>query len=891
MRLLYLHLENYINIYHGLGRTSIDIDFSKCKHKVLIELGQNGSGKSSIFKAISPFMDDSSVFIPDVDVKKIISYALNDGTNLTITYTAYKGIKTRSKPSRCSIIRSYPNGNSFELNENGNITSGKEIIFDLLDLNDDYIVLSAISATNKGLGDLTPSERKKYVSSILSAISEYSDMYKLFSSKLVVLKSLLKSISVKLSQIGSVELVQKSINDDELSLQELINKRNQLLNKIAVSQSKLNDIANITNSNLVQELQELIKRKNDLENNINKIPKDDLDKYTEQYILEITELHAKLSSSYELLNERMKEIVLQEEIIQKEIESDKIKLSNMHNQDIYNQLKEKLSLLNNKVVQYQSKFLSLGFNNYNNISESEYELVLSSIERFNSIIEYLGDNYDQSIREKALDDNYRIESYDDMKLSLQNELDQLIKEENEQNKLKEISNKFSLIPKDCNNLNSCPFIEDIIRSKKLFIGSDNYNNLIYNLENIENNLKEIDDIQKKNQLILDCREKYNNILSIISPIIKPLSYFISNITLESLKYNFIHLIKLDIDIESYQEYSNYISLIQSTNEDINRLRDDIEKLNSDKEFMTLKISIQKLQNDLETLLKNKSDTMIKLNEVENNYKEVKNKYERITEIKVFKEEYSKSSSELKGVQDKINLISENAIKFKSISSELSILQSEYDNLDKKDIPLIQSNLEKSKYQLILYEQYRHEYNEYQDKFNKLQILKRYSSINGIQTIYMGVFMNSILQEANELLSLLFKGRFKLQPFEINETGFVIPCIDDDGNIRPDISLMSDSQLSEISMIISFVLLHKASQAYNIIKLDEVDDNLDNENRLQFTILINKIMEMLNFEQCIIISHNNELDISNADVIITRIEDNEHRRNILNSGANIIADFT
>ena len=84
MRLLYLHLENYINIYHGLGRTSLDIDFSRCNHKILIILGQNGSGKSSIFKSISPFMDDSSVFIPDREVKKIITYALNDGTNLTI---------------------------------------------------------------------------------------------------------------------------------------------------------------------------------------------------------------------------------------------------------------------------------------------------------------------------------------------------------------------------------------------------------------------------------------------------------------------------------------------------------------------------------------------------------------------------------------------------------------------------------------------------------------------------------------------------------------------------------------------------------------------------------------------------------------------------------------
>ena len=119
---------------------------------------------------------------------------------------------------------------------------------------------------------------------------------------------------------------------------------------------------------------------------------------------------------------------------------------------------------------------------------------------------------------------------------------------------------------------------------------------------------------------------------------------------------------------------------------------------------------------------------------------------------------------------------------------------------------------------------------------------------------------------------------------------LIPCIDDNGNIRPDISLMSDSQLSEISMIISFVLLHKASDKYNIIRLDEVDDNLDNRNRLQFTILINRIMDILNFDQCVLISHNNEIDLSNADVIITKIEDTEHRRSIINSGANIIADF-
>ena len=89
----------------------------------------------------------------DKDVKKVISYLLNDNSMLTITYTAHKGSNGRNKPSRCSIIRSYPDGTSFELNKNMNILTGKQIIYDLFNLDDNYITLSNVSATNKELGD------------------------------------------------------------------------------------------------------------------------------------------------------------------------------------------------------------------------------------------------------------------------------------------------------------------------------------------------------------------------------------------------------------------------------------------------------------------------------------------------------------------------------------------------------------------------------------------------------------------------------------------------------------------------------------------------------------------------------------------------------------------
>ena len=50
------------------------------------------------------------------------------------------------------------------------------------------------------------------------------------------------------------------------------------------------------------------------------------------------------------------------------------------------------------------------------------------------------------------------------------------------------------------------------------------------------------------------------------------------------------------------------------------------------------------------------------------------------------------------------------------------------------------------------------------------------------------------------------------------------------------------------------------------------------------------MSLLNFEQCIIISHNNEIDLSDTDLIVTKIEDPEQHRSII-SNSNVIADFT
>ena len=81
--------------------------------------------------------------------------------------------------------------------------------------------------------------------------------------------------------------------------------------------------------------------------------------------------------------------------------------------------------------------------------------------------------------------------------------------------------------------------------------------------------------------------------------------------------------------------------------------------------------------------------------------------------------------------------------------------------------------------------------------------------------------------------------------------------------------MSTSQKCMISMILSFVILKQSSDRYSILKIDEIDGGLDTRNRLQFSIVLDRLKTILNTEQLISISHNNEIDLSNSDIILLK----------------------
>ena len=223
--------------------------------------------------------------------------------------------------------------------------------------------------------------------------------------------------------------------------------------------------------------------------------------------------------------------------------------------------------------------------------------------------------------------------------------------------------------------------------------------------------------------------------------------------------------------------------------------------------------------------------------------------------------------------DKYNKISSDIKIIKDCISNLDLYSKKIEDIDKEINPLVKDR-DTIKHGLIMLQEYYDELNMYKSKYEKIEFIKKYSSPNkGIQTLFINMYMNTTLKLANELIQIIFNGDYVILPYVINDNEFRIP-VGRNGIANDDISSLSTAEVSMISMIISFVLMHQSASKYNIASLDEIDGGLDNHNRIKFVYLIDQIMSILGMEQLILISHNNELNMNDCDVIILKTYDDD-----------------
>ena len=252
MKFLSIYLSNYIGIYNGMGLYDIHIDMTRCRNRITIIRGDNGSGKSTLSKAMNLFPDPSDAFIPGMAARKEI--ILQDGP------TMYKlvfihGIKSNGdrETTKAYITKTF-NDTIVELNENGNVTSYKDILYSELGLDANFAALSQLSTDDRGLADKKPAERKRFVNSIISSLETYNNIYKVLSKRSASFKSLINSTASKLALLGDENAISSNLEAVEAKINNLNDKKDQAVIALAKEQSiisLLDPDGSIQNANTV----------------------------------------------------------------------------------------------------------------------------------------------------------------------------------------------------------------------------------------------------------------------------------------------------------------------------------------------------------------------------------------------------------------------------------------------------------------------------------------------------------------------------------------------------------------------------------------------------------------------------------------------------------------
>ena len=884
MKYLQATFKNYIGFYNGMGLYEVNIDFRKCTHNIILITGKNGSGKSTLMNHINPFPDSSNSFIPNKTAEKHL-VLFDKGDTYTIQIVSPADLKGRK------TTKAYIQKNGTELNENGNVSSYKEIVFNEFELDANYVSLSRLSNSDRGLGDKTPAERKRFASNIIDNLETYNTIYKTLNKKSLIYKSHTNTIHTKIQNIGNGEnlklrLKQMQVREGELN-REIMSANNTIVSietKYSIDEEEALKVKQITDKE-----EELSVKLTTLETQVNSQyhkTKIQPDKIQSQYATDTTLIESyrrKLSE----ITEKWKNETARLKETDDTISSLRAELNcNISEDDIADRYNKSQNMISEIVAELR---------NINIPTETdivELEKVISFCERFSISI----DKFNDGLTPRDLE--YIIKEFDTISTTdlLSSQEIYISKIESGKQILAETQGKLQLLatledrPKDC-KIDTCPFIANAVAIQNSMQGD-----IIEILSSIQESNLELSDKVSEIQSKIDYHNSMSfkkmeldsirrDILEIKDILYKYYPHFIENLDIMILNMNTFGFIR---EHKKVTDAANLLRMLSAEYQqnmileiEYRNYREKVQLLNSSRNMLnkleTTQVKLVNSISDLKSEMDNYSSTISNLESKINTEVEYMNIYLRYLDvleehktIKAQVEEYQKKSSkaiealsQITGLRAKIN----------TLSAELDPLMREINTISG---------------QLTLLDSYYEEYAKYKQSYDIIETLKKYCSptSGGIQTLFMQLYMSKTKDIANSVLSMLFNGSYKLDDFIINENEFRIPFIGE-GLPVDDISSGSGAQIAMMGMIINLVLLHQASTKFNIAQLDEVTATLDSYNNSQFTNIMFYCMQILNIEQLFLISHSTETDNSYADVI--KLKGYENYESNIQSG-NIIWDF-
>lgn len=886
MRLKMVRLENYAGIMNGMSLNVIEIDFTRCTHRMIVIKGDNGSGKSTLFNALTPVPDDSSCFIPGLSAKKIIEYY--DNTGMVYHMEFIHDVKPNGDriPTK-GYIKKISNVAIEELNPSGNITACKDIIYSIFKLDPNFIALSQLSTDDRGLADKKPAERKKFVNSIISSVEVYNNIHKTLSKRSSIFKSMINSILAKIDTIGDKDTMTKLLSELESKIASIESDKMEAMSSIAYYQSAIN---------LLDPDQKMQDEYNSLEIQIQSLESqiklceaqcktgrvyngkvydsiqsvlDLLESNLSTTQNEISSLKDKIASLLDSKNQ------LAEDYQQKENKYNSL----VSNQD-FSQINSALNATKSSIEQCEAIFHEMGLEDGSILSKDEYVIGINTLKSIKESVDtFIANNDDiviQAVMEAVdgkLDINTTIAA---LKASIEEQKANLASLNEKYLRYKTLNDMTSILserPKAC-KIDTCPFIVEAVEAQKE-VSSIPIQKLAEEINKTESALNGmIDNLNNYYYAIQAGYQDMNRIFRMIDNARSVLMKLpVKNILLDKVEFvrriiNRQNLIEIDI-LYNYLDKANVF-------EDYRYYKEMLVNIEAEyKLYMAKKDLIDSLQNDMDSIsakIKEKQaaidENYIRMNECLVEEAALKSRIDKTNNALIYEKELQSNIEKRDKSIERYNELAKNMQTIASNLSKIEIIRSNMDRLN-VDYPKLCQDRDTIKHKLSLLEEYNIELAQYQGSYDKIETIRYYCSpTTGIQTLFMELYMNKIIELANKLLALLFDGMFHLDQFVINENEFRIPC--SGGNLpHDDISSMSSSQVACISMILSFALLYQSASNLNVLKLDEIDGALDSANRRNFIVMLEEMLTVLQCDQCIIISHNDELNLENCDVIVLK----------------------
>ncbi|WP_301214498.1 AAA family ATPase [uncultured Clostridium sp.] len=914
MKFKWIKLVGYAGIMQGMLKKEIYIDFTKTNSRIITILGDNGSGKSTLLKALSMFPDENSMFLPEYAEKSgcviddDVEYEFKLEHPVKVITNKETGENEIERKTTKAYIKKLGENGFIELNPNGTVSSYKDIVEAEFKLDANFVALSALSTEDKGIVEKTPSERKKFFNSIIEQVVVYNDMNKIFTKRNSVYKSMMNSLMSKIEAIGDEESVKNTLNSIELRLINLTSKRNELIKKIAEKDSTIKILdPDLSIQTLYQSIQvELetidseIKRLNSsleyiIENN----------NITPMSLENANELYASSKKEIELTKEKIKELEssLEDYLRRREDESRSIQLKTQRLESLtseydYVDIENTINKYNEDIANYEKIFEDIKVKNAITISKDEYVTGLDTLKSIKEMIDgFKSFRFTHTIS-RSIDfikrniDVQTIISNNSRRIEVLKESEDKVGKDyivlvGHMNTIKTLDMRDS----KC-KIDTCKFISEAVKLSKQY---PNIEELVENTHNELESIKlEIKQLEEENNELNECLLAIRDINIILRNIDinkniickLPNGDIFLNTDIFLNKINNNDSFDEINDIYQYINYANIFELYKSAKDALYQLETDKKIYDSKNEIIDeLNKDINEIQNklnDMSNIIVNQNKNIADLKERLITLESLINTLDTVISIL---EKLKSCNNKQEDFNNKLNTISNNMKQIQDCLTEKEMIEMDIQNLDNELKPL-QQDKEKLSYGLKMLEQYKYEFNKLSESYNTIEVLKKYSSPtkNGIQNLFIKVYMNQTLKLANEILSLFFDSSLLLTNYVVTANEFSISCYSSYSNMQvDDISSCSRSQRTMASLSLSAAMMKQSSSKFNIFRLDEIDEGLDAKNRLIYIDALNKILDILEVEQCIIVSHSSELNIGNVGIIKLRTTENT----VIGSGGEII----